>query len=155
DMPEPEAGSRGDRDGPCEWLDRELSRLPKKDRTPIILCELEGRSHKEAAGQPGWPVGAGSGRRAGAKTRAAKRLARRGVRLSAGGRAATLARESAAAGMSAGLVGPTVRDATRFAAGGATAGAVPAGVAALTGEMLKAMQLSKIKVAVAALLVSV
>ena len=57
--------------------------------------------------------------------------------------------------MPAGLVGRTVRAASLFAAGGATAGAVPAGVAGLTGEVLKAMLVSRIRIAVAALVAGV
>lgn len=157
DMPEPEARCRSDRDGLSDWLDEELGRLPQKYRTPIILCELEGRSHKEAAGQLGWPVGTVSSRLSRARAMLATRLARRGVSLLAGGLAAMLPRESAAAGMPAGLVGSTVRAASLVAAGGATAtaGAVPAGVAALTREVLRAMRMAKIKIAVVALLAGV
>ena len=151
DIPEPEAGSQEDRDGLSEWLDWELTHLPEKFRTPIILCELEGMSHKETAGHLGCPVGTVSSRLSRARAMLAKGLARRGVSLSAGGLAAMLARESAAAGMPAGLIDLTARAASLFAAGGVTAGAVPAGVAALTGEVLKAMLLSKIRL-VAALL---
>ena len=42
-------------------LDRELNSLPEKYRAPIVLCELEGRTHQQAAEQLGWPVGTLSG----------------------------------------------------------------------------------------------
>src|SRR6516225_11110909 len=39
------------------WLDRELSRLPEKYRTPVILCNLEGRTRREVAQQLSLPEG--------------------------------------------------------------------------------------------------
>jgi len=35
-------------------LDAELAGLPERQRLPLILCYLEGRSQEEAAGQLGW-----------------------------------------------------------------------------------------------------
>jgi hypothetical protein len=85
----------------------------------------------------------------------ARRLSRRGVSLSVGALALLLAQESASAGMPIRLIGPTARAASLFAAGeAATAGVVPAQVAALTGEVMKMMLLSKIKVIAATVLVA-
>ena len=45
----PRPGHKAIRDGLNEWLDRELNRLPEKYRIPIVLCELVGKSHREAS----------------------------------------------------------------------------------------------------------
>ena len=127
DMPEPEAASQDHRDDLTETLDRELSRLPDKYRIPIILCELEGKSHRAAAEQLGWPIGTVSGRLSRARAMLAKRLVRQGMVVTIGSLKVLLVEESAAASMPAKLIGSTARAASLFAAGGAiTVGAVPA-----------------------------
>lgn len=59
-VPEPDPGRPAAED--AVDLDRALSRLPDKYRDPIVLCELEGLTHREAADQLGWPVGTVAGR---------------------------------------------------------------------------------------------
>ncbi len=146
-MPEPEAASHDDRQQDLvEWLDLELSRQPDRYRIPIILCELEGKTHREAAEQLGWPIGTVSGRLSRARTMLAIRLSRRGMSLSAGSLAVLLAQESAKASMPAGLIGSTARAASLFAAGGAKiVGTLPIQVSTLTRGVQKAMWLSRIR----------
>jgi hypothetical protein len=84
----------------------------------------------------------------------AKRLAQRGVALSGGALAAVLSQNVASAGVPTAVVSSTIKAAGLFAAGQvATAGIISAEVAVLTEGVLKAMLVSKLKIATAVLLV--
>jgi uncharacterized protein (TIGR03067 family) len=130
-----------------------LSRLPEEYRIVVALCEFEGRTHREAAGLLGWPIGTVSGRLSRARTMLAKRLARRGVPPSAGSLAVLLAQETASASLPTRLIGPTARAASLLAAGGAeAAGGVAPEVMTLAGGVMKMMWLARLKSAVAVVL---
>ena len=123
-----------------DWLpllDRELNGLPDKYRLPIVLCELQGKPHKEAARELGCPIGTLSGRLSRGRTLLAKRLARYGLMLTAGSLSAVLAQQEVMASVPPAVVSATVK--------AATAGAISAEIAALTDGVVKAMFLAKLK----------
>lgn len=155
DMPEPESVPHDEWSDLQPLLDRELNGLPEIYRLPILLCDLEGKSIKEATRQLGWPQGTLAGRLARGRKLLAKRLANRGVTLSAGLLAAVVSRHTASAAVPATLMNTTVETATQIAAGQATlAGLVPAKVAILTEGALRAMLLIKLKTLAVGLLVA-
>lgn len=154
EMPEPEAVPQPEPNDVRSLLDQELGRLPSKYRTPIILCDLEGRTHKEAASQLGWPIGTVSSRLTRGRSMLARRLARRGVSAPVGAIVTIVTLDSASAGVPVMLIHSTTRAATVIAAGQTTlAGLVPAQVAALVREVMRSMMFSKLKIASAVLLV--
>jgi uncharacterized protein (TIGR03067 family) len=128
-----------------------LSRLPDKYRAVIVLCDLEGKTRKEAARQIGVPEGTVAGRLARARTMLAKRLARHGLMVSSGALAAVLAQE-ATAGVTNSVTDVTIKAASLFAVGQA-AGLISVKVAALTEGVLRTMFVKKIKAGLGVLLV--
>src|SRR6516165_1094201 len=115
-------------------LDEELSRLPDKYRAVIVLCDLEGRTRKEVARQLRCPEGTVAGRLARARAMLAKRLCRKGLPLVDGILAAALSREAAAS------VPLTVEP-------------VSARAVALADGVIRAMLITKLKIATALFLV--
>jgi RNA polymerase sigma factor (sigma-70 family) len=144
-MPEPEAPRPGPWRELRPLLDQELSRLPDNYRAVLVLCDLEGKTRKEAARLLGWPEGSVCGRLARARQLLAGRLARQGITLPAAALAVLLAHNAAPAGVPAALADETVRAAGLFAAGSAAAGVVAPPVAALTEGVLQAMWTTKLK----------
>ncbi len=155
EMIEPKAVPKEHADDLPSRLDREVNRLPEKYRMPVILCELQAKTHRQAAEQLGWPVGTVSGRLSRARALLARRLSGPGTPLTIGALGVLLADDVARAGSPSELVRSTVQAASLGAAGQAvTAGMVSAEVAALTREVLKTMLLNKLKLTTAMLLVA-
>jgi RNA polymerase sigma factor (sigma-70 family) len=125
-------------------LDRELARLPDRYRAAIVLCDLEGRTRKEAAKLLGWPEGTVATRQTRARRLLARRLAGRGLTLTGG--VLTVLASQARAGVSGPAVASVVQAATAVAAGQAVTAAFPPRVVALTEGVLKTMLLQRLKV---------
>jgi RNA polymerase sigma factor (sigma-70 family) len=152
-MPEPAATDPELWDDLQPLLDQELSGLPDIYRVAIVLCNLEGKTRKEAARQLGVPEGTLAARLARGRVMLAKGLARHGLAVSGGTLAVVLAQNAALAGVPTSLVSATIKAASLFAAGPAAAtGVVPAKVAGLAEGVLKTMLLTKVKIVAAVLL---
>jgi RNA polymerase sigma factor (sigma-70 family) len=130
-------------------FDRELHGLPEKYRAALVLCDLEGKTRREAAGLLGCTEGTVASRLARGRALLARRLGRHGRALGGAAVALLLARE-AAAGVPAPLLASTVKAAALAAAGlAAAAGLIPAPVTALVEGVTRAMLLARLKGAAA------
>jgi RNA polymerase sigma factor (sigma-70 family) len=126
-------------------LDQEVNRLPAKYRTPLVLCELQGRSRKDAATELGLNEGTLSSRLARARDLIRKRLVRRGITVSAGALAAILTPATATAEVPATLLSTTVKVALA-GTGVAAGGLASAKVAWLAQKAIEGLFLARLKV---------
>src|SRR5262249_44110724 len=148
EMPEPAVAEQALWDDLRPLLDAELSHLPDRYRILVVLCDLEGRTRKEAARQLGLPEGTVGSRLARARAVLGRRVTQRGVTLSGGAVAAVLSQQAASAGVPTSVLSSTTRATALVTAGQAAAtGAVPVKVAALTEGVMRTMLLTKLKIA--------
>jgi RNA polymerase sigma factor (sigma-70 family) len=146
--PEPPLVAPDDTFGPelLTQLDRELSRLPEKYRSAIVLCHLQGKSLRDAAEQMHVAEGTVGSRLARGREMLARRLARPGVTVSATSLAAVLAEQAASAAVPDALQARTVQVLGQLAAGAAVAdGLLSTGASTLADGLLRSLTVAKKK----------
>jgi len=142
--------------GPDTWsdlqpvIDQELAALPDRLRLPVLLCDLEGRTQREAAAHLKLPPATLATRLASARRKLAERLSARGITLAGGALAAVLTANAAKAVPSA-LAG--LASGSALAAVGLGSGVVPANVLELSEGVLRMIATNKLKLVTAVLAV--
>ncbi len=119
----------------------EIDRLPERYRLPLLLCDMEGYTHQEAARRLGWPLGTVKSRQARARARLRARLSRRGL-------SETIPMTGpfglARSAISEGLIRSTARAAVGLLSRDASGAAVSASVATLVKNFMRAMIVSRL-----------
>ena len=133
-------------------IHEEVGRLPEAFRKAVVLCDLEGLTHEEAARRLGWPVGTVKSRQSRGRERLRGGLIRRGLAPVTGGVAAALATTPARAAVAESLVASTVRMAVLVSRGGAAAGTISAMTLTFSRGVLRAMLLSRLRIAAGVIL---
>jgi protocatechuate 3,4-dioxygenase beta subunit len=128
-------------------LFEEIDRLSEHHRSAVVLCDLEGLTHEQAARRLGCPVKTVEGRLYRARELLRLRLTRRGVTTTAGMLGVALAHRTASGAPSASWVDATARAAAQLAAGQGEERFLSAESAAFYRHVLRAMTMSKSKIA--------
>ena len=122
-------------------LHEEVDRLPERFRGPILLCDLQEKTHEQAAEQLGCPVGTVKSRLSRGRDQLRARLIRRGLAPAAvagyGLAAEVKAGSIAWSAVSRSLVSSTATAAMEFASGGSGLGLFRASAAYLAQGVLK------------------
>jgi RNA polymerase sigma factor (sigma-70 family) len=135
-------------------LDQEMECLPEKYRAVIVVCQLQGKTRREAARLLRCAEGTVASRLARGLALLSKRLTRHGLSITVGALAAALSEKAASANVPPLMISSTVKAASLFTAGQAVVtGAISVKVVVLTEGVLKTMLLNKLKVAVMVLFV--
>jgi RNA polymerase sigma factor (sigma-70 family) len=124
-------------------LDEELSQLPSKYRTALLLCCLQGQTADQAAQQLGCTRGALVGNLARGRDQLRQRLARRGVVLTGAALVAFLGQQVAVAAVPAGLAASATTAAAAALSGKVAAVSVQAG--SLANAAIKSLVWVKVK----------
>ena len=134
---------RGDDDG---LVHDEVRPASGRHRAVLVLCDLEGLTHEEAAQRLGWPTGTVKSRQTRARARLRSTLIRRGLGPSGAALSLTLLSDAPSPPVPSGLAEVTLQTAVRIVRNKlviATLAAAP--VAALTQQGLRTMTLLKLK----------
>jgi HlyD family secretion protein len=121
-------------------LHEEIERLPERFRVALVLCDLEGRSHEQAARHLGWPIGTVKSRQARGRERLRDRLRRRGVAPQSAILAAALRPDGASVLVSPALAECTIQSALHFVAARTF---VPGTASSLARGVLNSMYLAQ------------
>ena len=134
----------------------EIDRLSIGERSAILLCDLEGLSHQEAADQLGWALGTVKSRVNRGRDRLRDRLIRCGLTLPAGAlTAGWLTQSTASAVVSPGLAAATTRAAVAWLAGRPLATSlISVSVLSLVQGVSRTMIFTKLKAGAIALAVA-
>jgi HlyD family secretion protein len=133
-----------------------VNELPEKYRAPIVLCDLEGRTHQEAARFLGWPIGTVKSRQSQGRRLIRDRLVRRGLGLAVAGTVVASLRQTAVAAMPRAVARSTVNAAMQQSTRLLTGFEVSARILTLTQGVLRAMLWIRIRLfAVVALAVGI
>jgi RND family efflux transporter MFP subunit len=124
-------------------LSLEVSRLPERLRSLIVLCYLEGKTVDQAAAQLGCPRGTAASRLARARARLRIRLTRRGLALTAG---LAVLQQAGAAPQPAHLISILLQRALSSSSAMAGEPTLSHSVVTLANEVLKTMFWQKLRI---------
>ena len=125
----------------AEAVHREIDRLPKSFRLPVVLCYFEGLTLDEAARRMRCPAGTLRSRLARARDKLRRALTLRGIVIARGGDGCVLESRAVNASVSSTLCNITTRAAIEFADGRIVSSAATA----LAGEVLRLVFVSRLK----------